>query len=139
MVRLTSPGLGGHHMPTDHNPDGWTFATLYTHIVMLSEAQKAAVAAAIAAATKAVDKAESAQQLRNDAQNEWRGAMSDQQARFADKVETNRRLGLLENANAAQTGKSAGVGMVGAIVIGAAVLLSTAIAAATFVYAVVHH
>jgi hypothetical protein len=122
-----------------NNPDGWTFSTLYKHVTMLSDAQKDAVKTAMASAQKAVDKAEAAQQLRNDAQNEWRAAMKDQQATFADKEQTERRLGFLEQANAAQGGKERGIGAVGAFIIGAAVVLAGIIAAAGFILSVAHH
>jgi hypothetical protein len=95
----------------EHNPDGWTFATLYKHVMMLSEASKEAINAAITAAQKAVDKAEGAQQLRNEAQNEWRNAMKDQQSTLADKESTERRLAALEQWQSAQAGKEKGVGL----------------------------
>jgi len=116
----------------EHNPDGWTFTTLYKHVTMLSEASKEAVNAAITAAQKAVDKAEAAQQLRNDAQNEWRAAMKDQQATFADKEQTERRLRTLEEARASQSG-------VGAFIISAAIVVSGVVAAAGFIYTTAHH
>jgi hypothetical protein len=115
-----------------NNPDGWTFSTLYKHVTMLSDAQKDAVKTAMASAQKAVDKAEAAQQLRNDAQNEWRAAMKDQQATFADKEQTDRRLGLLEQARASQAG-------VGSFIIGASIVVSSFVAAAAFIYTTAHH
>ena len=115
-----------------NNPDGWTFSTLYKHITMLSDAQKDAVKTAMASAQKAVDKAEAAQQLRNDAQNEWRAAMKDQQATFADKEQTERRLKVLEEARASQSG-------VGAFIISAAIVVSGVVAAAGFIYNTAHH
>jgi uncharacterized protein YhaN len=114
----------------DHNPDGWTFATLYKHVSLLSDAAKEAVTAAIAAAQKAVDKAESAQQLRNEAQNEWRAAMKDQQATFADKEQTERRLKSIEEALATRAGAERGLGLVGSLIIGACVIISVIVAAA---------
>ncbi len=106
----------------NHNPDGWTFATLYKHVMMLSEASKEAINAAITAAQKAVDKAEGAQQLRNDAQNEWRGAMKDQQATFADKEQVERRLSALEKWQAEQSGRFSGaLGLWGGLIAAAAV------------------
>ncbi len=118
----------------DHNPDGWTFATLHRHFTALSDASKEAVNAAIVAASKAVDKAEDAQRLRNEVSNEWRSAMSDQQKTFADKATTERRLSLLENAIQNQMGKERGVGMVGSLVIGVAIVVSGLIT----VYSVAH-
>jgi len=126
-------------MAEGHNPDGWTFATLYKHVSMLSEASKEAVTAAIAAAQKAVDKAEGAQQLRNEAQNEWRAAMKDQQATFADKEQTDRRLANLEQALASQTGKERGVGLIGSLIIGACVILSVLVAAVGLAFAIMKH
>jgi hypothetical protein len=92
-----------------HNPDGWTFATLYKHVTMLSDASKEAVTAAMASAEKAVLKADQANEKRFDAVNEFRAAMKDQQSTFADKELTDRRLGLLEQGMASQSGR--GVGM----------------------------
>jgi len=112
----------------DHNPDGWTFATLYRHFTALSDASKEAVTAAIAASSKAVDKAEAAQQLRNEVANEWRSAMNDILKTCADKETTDRRLSILELANQTQLGKERGIGMVGSVVIGAAILLSVLVA-----------
>jgi len=127
-------------MPQDaHNPDGWTFASLYKHMMMAVEASKDAVTTAMASAQKAVDKAESAQQLRNEAQNEWRAAMKDQQATFADKEQTDRRLAILEQLAAGQTGKERGVSMIGAIIIGFAVVISGVIAALGLIFNVSHH
>jgi acyl-CoA reductase-like NAD-dependent aldehyde dehydrogenase len=123
----------------DHNPDGWTFATIYKHFTALSDASKEAVTAAIQAASKAVDKAEAAQQLRNEVSNEWRAAMTDQQKNFADKEATDRRLKSLEENEKLQVGKERGIGMIGSLIIGGAVLLSTLVAAAAFVYSVVGH
>jgi len=120
-----------------HNPDGWTFATLYKHVMMLSEASKEAINAAITAAQKAVDKAEGAQQLRNDAQNEWRGAMKDQQSTFADKEQTERRLSAIEQWQAAQGGKSQGVGFSAAVVV--QLLVSAAALATVIGFIVTRH
>ena len=114
----------------DNNPDGWTFATLYKHITMLSDAQKDAVKTAMASAQKAVDKAEAAQQLRNDAQNEWRAAMKDQQSTFADKEQTERRLSMLEQANASQVGKEKGVGISASVMVQ---IIASGAAAATVI------
>lgn len=111
----------------NHNPDGWTFATLYKHVTLLSDASKDAVTAAMASAQKAVDKAEMAQQLRNDAANEWRAAMKDQQSTFADKEQTDRRLAVLEQTMATQMGKERGIGMVGAFIVGGAIVISGAL------------
>jgi len=126
-------------MPTDdkYNPDGWTFASLYKHVMMLSEASKEAINAAIVAAQKAVDKAEGAQQLRNDAQNEWRAAMKDQQATFADKEQTERRLNNLEILMAAKAGERQGFGIsVGVLV---QVIASVGVIAAIFGYVALRH
>jgi hypothetical protein len=114
----------------EHNPDGWTFATLYKHVEKLSEASKEAINAAITAAQKAVDKAEGAQQLRNDAQNEWRGAMKDQQSTFADKEQTERRLSAIEKWQAAQGGKDKGVGISTGVMVQ---VITSAAAAATII------
>jgi hypothetical protein len=58
-------------MATDdkHNPDGWTFSTLYTHVMEISKAAKEGVSAAMAASEKAVLKAETANEKRFDSVN----------------------------------------------------------------------
>lgn len=84
---------------TDEPPPNWTFVTFEKYInqrfsdmavnlreryeaqqigvtAALAAAEKA-VTAALIAAEKAVDKAEGAQQLRNEAQNEFRKSLSD--------------------------------------------------------------
>jgi hypothetical protein len=76
----------------DHNPDGWTFATLHKYIMQLDAASKAAVGAAMASAKEATSKAEIATEKRFDGVNEFRQAMRDQQDTFAGKSETYLRL-----------------------------------------------
>jgi len=94
----------------------------------LAAAEKA-VAAALSAAKEAVTKAEAAQSKRDDASNEIRGAMVDQQKNFAssEKVDgLGARITALESQQAAASGKSAGVVSVREAItwlIGAAVFL----------------
>ena len=115
-----------------NNPDGWTFATLYKHVTMLSDASKEAVTAAMASAEKAVLKADQANEKRFDSVNEFRAAMKDQQATFADKEQTDRRLASLEKTQASNAG-------VAAFIIGASIVISGIIAAAGFLYTTGHH
>jgi len=112
----------------DHNPDGWTFATLYQHIKEISAASKEAINAAMAAANVATDKAEKASEKRFDSVNEFREAMKDQQAHFADKEGTDRRLSTLEKAHASDRGKSQGIGLV-ALIITQGILILVGVAA----------
>src|SRR4249920_340886 len=88
-----------HSFVSDEPPPNWTFATFDKYVsqrfsdmalqlreryeaqqtgvtAALAAAEKA-VTAALIAAEKAVDKAEGAQQLRNEAQNEFRQSLSD--------------------------------------------------------------
>jgi hypothetical protein len=116
------------HGDSQHNPDGWTFASLYKHIMALSEASKEAVTAAMDAAKVATDKADAANEKRFDAVNEFRSTLKDQQVTFADKAQTDFRLSALEGKAAKETGKSQGVGLV-AIIITQVVLTLTSIAA----------
>jgi len=76
----------------NHNQAGWTFDTLYIHVMEISKAAKEGVSAAMAASEKAVLKAETANEKRFDGVNEFRQAMRDQQDTFANKSETNMRL-----------------------------------------------
>jgi anion-transporting ArsA/GET3 family ATPase len=116
-------------MPIDddkHNPDGWTFATLYTHIMEISTASKEATTTAMAAAKEATLKAELASEKRLEGMNEFRSAMKDQQSTFADKEQTNFRLGAIDKKLAERDGKSQGIGFV-AIVITQTILILIAI------------
>lgn len=114
-------------MPESHNPDGWTFATLYQHIKEISAASKEAINAAMAAANVATTKAEAASEKRFDSVNEFREAMKDQQKTFADKEQTERRLGALEEARNKNDGKTQGVN---SIVLAGATVVSILIALA---------
>jgi hypothetical protein len=96
----------------------------------LAAAEKA-VAAALSAAKEAVTKAEAAQSKRDDASNEIRGAMVDQQKNFAsaEKVDAAiARIGRLENQQATMGGKYQGIALV---VLGIATLASLLIGAAS--------
>jgi hypothetical protein len=110
-----------------HNPDGWTFATLYKHVMALSDASKEAVTAAMDAAKVATDKADAANEKRFDAVNEFRATLKDQSTTFADKGQTDIRLAALENSMATGTGKSQGYGIV-AIIITQSILIVAALA-----------
>jgi len=140
---------------TEHaSPNGWTLDTLETYlnskiesVVQLtnerdaaskerSDAAKEAVAAALvaveksnvasmAASEKAILKAEAGQEKRNEAANEIRAAMMDQQKNFAAKSETDfrfsalgdqlsaisKRLDGFDNLLASYVGRTQGVGM----------------------------
>lgn len=116
------------------NPDGWTFATLYTHVMEISKAAKEGVSAAMAASEKAVLKAETANEKRFDSVNEFRQQLKDQQDTFAVKSETNlrfegveKRLDLMTNREERSSGKSSGMMLA---LIGIAWIITTAIALA---------
>lgn len=73
--------------------------------------QKESVAFALASADKAVSKAEAASEKRQDAANEIRQAMVDQQATFVTKVEVaglERRLAILEDFASRAAGRLSG-------------------------------
>jgi len=115
-----------------HNPEGWTFATLYIHVMEISKAAKEGVNAAMASAEKAILKAETATEKRFDSVNDFRQAMRDQQETFANKSETNmrledlaKRLDRVTTGMELSAGKSAGISTV--ILVGAW-LVTTAIA-----------
>ncbi len=124
-------------MPDEHNPDGWTFATLYKHVMALSDAAKEATSTAMKAAELASDKADRATEKRFDSVNEFRNAMKDQQTNFADKEATDRRLAALEETRNKNEGKAQGISSVGALIIGGSMVLASAIAAAGFAMSVV--
>jgi hypothetical protein len=110
-------------MPVDeHNAAGWTFDTLYIHVMEISKAAKEGVNTAMAAAEKAGDKAEKANEKRFDAVNEFRSMVQDQQATFASKEQTEFRLtsidekfAALENRIAEGSGKLQGTIIIGGI------------------------
>jgi hypothetical protein len=79
-------------------------------------ASEKAINAAMAAAEKAVTKAEVAAEKRFDSVNEFRNAMKDQQSTFADKNQTDFRLGAIEKRLENIGGKSEGVGMSAVVV-----------------------
>lgn len=116
---------------------GWTLDTLHAHWSALREsdkdavttamaAQEKATAAAMAASEKAILKAETAADKRAEASNEIRAAMVDQQRNFADKESVERRLKLLEDADIASRSKTAGIGLIGALIVGAVGVLGIA-------------
>jgi len=83
---------GGASVTTGNNTNGWTFDTLYIHVMEISKAAKEGVNAAMASAEKAILKAETATEKRFDSVNEFRQAMRDQQENFASKSETSMRI-----------------------------------------------
>jgi len=116
----------------DRSPQGWTLDTLAKHLTdkiadveartkerfdlskqaidsALAAAEKA-ITAAMAAAEKAVTKAEIAAEKRFDSVNEFRAAMKDQTASFADKVQTDFRLASVEKKIENSSGRSEGIG-----------------------------
>lgn len=102
---------------TDKNPAGWTFGTLTRHYDERFKAQEEAVRAALAASEKAVLKAEMAAEKRFDSVNEFRNAMADQQATFANKEQTDFRLTAIDKKLAEGGGKTQGLGIAASIVI----------------------
>jgi len=115
------------------NSNGWTFDTLYIHVMEISKAAKEGVNAAMASAEKAILKAETATEKRFDSVNEFRQAMRDQQENFASKSETNMRLDevakRLEHVTSGlekSSGKSSGLALAAAL---AGWAITTAIAA----------
>lgn len=159
----------GKNPNCDPSPHGWTLDTLETYlsskvegVIRLaneretsskerSDAAKEAVAAALAAveksnaasmaaSEKAILKAELGQEKRNEASNEIRAAMMDQQKNFAAKSETDfrfaanidalaalsKRIDNIDMALASSSGKSAGVGSVGTVVLGIVAVLGVA-------------
>ena len=113
-----------------NNPEGWTFATLYKHVMALSDASKEAAKSAMDAAKEASDKADKATEKRFDSVNEFRNALKDQQSTFADKEQTERRLNNLEVMMASKAGQQQGVGFSAGVIVQ---LLISAAALATVI------
>ena len=72
----------------------------------------------MAAADKAVSKAEAATEKRFDSVNEFRNAMKDQQNTFADKTQTDFRLGAIERSIEKVGGVSLGVSLSASVIAG---------------------
>ena len=99
----------------DHNSAGWTFDTLYLHVVTIAEAAKEGTAIAMASAEKAILKAETATEKRFDAVNEFRQMVQDQQATFANKEQTEFRLTSIDSKLAEGSGRIQGSILLGGI------------------------
>jgi len=118
------------------NSNGWTFDTLYIHVMEISKAAKEGVNAAMASAEKAILKAETATEKRFDSVNEFRQAMRDQQENFANKSETNLRLeDLAKRLDRVTTGMELSSGRSSGIVV-ASVLAGWAITTAVALVAI---
>jgi hypothetical protein len=97
---------------------GWTLETLKEHLDSRIQAVKDNVTTAMAAADKAVTKAEVAAEKRFDSVNEFRSAMKDQQASFADRQQTDFRLGAIESRLDRAGGVSLGVTISASVISG---------------------
>ena len=127
--------MASSKVPSDgNNPDGWTFATLYKHVMEISTASKEAINAAMAAAKEATLKAEAASEKRFESVNEFRNAMKDQQSNFADKEQTDFRLTAIDKKLAEISGKSQGVGLSAGVIVQ---VIASIAAAATVVGVVI--
>jgi len=134
---------------------GWTLDTLAKHLnekiddveirtqerfalskqaidAALSASEKA-ISAAMAAAEKAVSKAETAAEKRFDSVNEFRAAMKDQTANFADKDQVDFRLSAIEKQIVNFQGQMAGMSNVWYVVGGVVGLLFGLVGIASFV------
>lgn len=119
----------------EHNPKGWTFAAFETYVEDRFRSTKDATNIAMAASEKAILKAETAADKRFDSVNEFREAMKDQQSKFADKEQSDfrlgaldKRLGSIETLMAATSAKGQGVWLL-AVIIGQGLLIVIAFAA----------
>ena len=153
-------------MSESKSPNGWTLDTLEAHLSLkilalhdrvnerfesmkeLSnereirnqervEATKISVDEAKQSSEKAVAKAELASEKRQDAANEIRAAMIDQQRHFADKEQTDFRLKALEERLAVAGGRSQGIGIVVGVIF--AVVSSVGAVVGAIVTALVRH
>ncbi len=119
----------------EHNPKGWTFSAFETYVDNRFVTSEEAVKTAMSAAEKATIKAETAADKRFDSVNEFREAMKDQQSKFADKEQSDFRLGALDKrinaielAASASDAKGKGVWLL-AVIIGQGLLIAIALAA----------
>lgn len=88
----------------------WTIPTLHDHLASQLCSVDRRHSELAEARDKAVDIALQAAKEKAQAHNELLTAMKEQQARFADKAETDRRLQMLEDAQSAAANKSIGIG-----------------------------
>lgn len=114
---------------------GWTLDTLEKYLSSRIDGIKDNTSIAMAAADKAVSKAETAAEKRFDSVNEFREAMKDQQASFADKQQTDFRLKAIEGRLKEIGGVSIGVAVSASVVVG----LVTAMAAIVTVEMLLRH
>jgi hypothetical protein len=115
--------------------NGWTLDTLEKYLSSRIESIKDNTSIAMAAADKAVSKAETAAEKRFDSVNEFRNAMKDQQTTFADKAQTDFRLGVIEKTLEKASGVSLGVSIAAAAAAG----LIAAIASVVTIEAILRH
>jgi hypothetical protein len=99
-------------------PGGWTLDTLKEFLDSRIDGLEKNVTTAMAAADKAVSKAEVAAEKRFDSVNEFRNAMKDQQADFADKDNTDLRLKSIEGRLDKAGGVSLGVSISASVIAG---------------------
>jgi len=125
----------------ERSPQGWTLDTLAKHLDekiedvesrtkerfdLSKQAIDAALAAsekaingAMVAADKAVTKAEVAAEKRFDSVNEFRSAMKDQSSNFADRAQTDFRLGTIERKLENFSGQASGISNIWIFIVGA--------------------
>jgi len=142
------------------SPRGWTLDTLATHLTQkiddveirtqerfaLSkqavdaalQASEKAISAAMAAAEKAVTKAETAAEKRFDSVNEFRAAMKDQTANFADRDQVDFRLTAIEKKMDNFTGQMAGAANIWWLVTGIIGVAFGLIGIASFIMRFIH-
>jgi hypothetical protein len=115
--------------------DQWTLSTLKEYLTSRIDAVEKNVTTAMAAADKAVTKAETAAEKRFDSVNEFRSAMKDQQATFADRAQTDFRLGNIEGRLEKIGGVSLGVSLSASVIAG----MVSSIAAIVTIELLLHH
>ena len=121
---------------TENNVSGWTVDTLKAHFdtlrsTDLTNIEKRFVAAeerttlALTAADRAVVKAETATEKRFDAVNEFRATLADQASRLMPRAEVEQIVkGLNEKIDDLRGTRRSGVASIGALMVGAAVVLA---------------
>jgi small-conductance mechanosensitive channel len=142
------------------SPRGWTLDTLATHLTQkiddveirtqerfaLSkqavdaalQASEKAISAAMAAAEKAVTKAETAAEKRFDSVNEFRAAMKDQTANFADREQVDFRLTAIEKKMDNFSGQVAGVANTWWLITGIVGVVFGVVGIASFILRFIH-
>jgi hypothetical protein len=130
------------------SPNGWTLDTLEKYLSNKIEFLRESIELALRTSDKALDKSEAAIEKRFDAVNEFRSALQDQTQTYltkatyslehkniSDKIEAlTIRLG---DTEARSSGKTAGIGLIGSLVMGSVTIIAALVSLAAIIFSIV--